>query len=55
VVDVQDHEGRGGDPADGPGAQADVAKGFEGGLEQRVASFTDCADRVVGSVELLLG
>ena len=54
MFEVQDHEGRGGDPADGPGAETDVTQGFEGRLEQGVAAFSDRADGVVGSVELLL-
>ena len=52
MFDMQDHEGCRGDPADGPGAKADVAQGR--GLEQGVPTFADGADRVVGSVELLL-
>lgn len=55
MFDVQDHEGCCGDPADAPGAEADVTQGFEGGFEQRVAAFADGADGVVVSVELLLG
>ena len=44
VLDVQDHEGRGGDPADAPGAGADVTQGSERGLEQGVSALTDGAD-----------
>ena len=54
MFDVQDHEGCCGDPADAPGAEADVAQRLESRLEQRIAALTDGADRVVGSVELQL-
>jgi hypothetical protein len=54
MFDVRDYEGGGGDPADGPGAEADVAEGLERGLEQGVPALDDSTDRVVGSVELLL-
>ena len=36
---VEQHEGGGGDGADAPGAEADPAQRFEGGLEQGVAAF----------------
>jgi hypothetical protein len=43
VLDVQDDQGCGDDVADAPGIQADVAQGFEAGLEQAVAAVTDRA------------
>ena len=41
MVDVQEYESGGDDLSDLPGAEADVAQGLEGGLEQRVSAFTD--------------
>src|SRR2546421_200777 len=40
--------------ADLPGAEADVAQRFERGLQQRVTTFTDGPDAVVGLVVRLL-
>jgi hypothetical protein len=54
MLDVQDDQRCGDDVTDAPGAQADVAQGFESGLEQAVAAFPDRAQPVVGAVELLL-
>ena len=37
---VEEDEGGGGDGADAPGAEADPAQRLDGGLEQRVAAFS---------------
>src|SRR3954453_6570023 len=39
MLRVEQNEGRGGDRADPPGAQADPTQRLEGGLEQRVAAL----------------
>lgn len=54
MVDVEEVEGGCDDRADPPGAQADVAQGVEGGLEQGVAAFPDRTFSVVGLVVILL-
>ncbi|BCB78427.1 hypothetical protein GCM10022251_29930 [Phytohabitans flavus] len=41
--------------ADSSGTEADVAEGFERGLEQRIAAFADGPDPVVDLVVGLLG
>lgn len=54
MLDVEDGLGCGDDVPNLPRAQADVAQGFERGLEQAVAALADSAKPVVGTVVRLL-
>src|SRR6266545_7827434 len=50
MVDVQEHQSRCGDPANGPWAEADVAQGLERHRQQEVAALADGREVGVGEV-----